>query len=77
MTKVSRQWNLEETANNRRRLHKRNPFNILRGKRDNTLIASMKEQQDAITRTPRKQERDLEVKILILEIGNAKDRTDD
>lgn len=52
VTKASRKWNLEEIHNNRRRiLHKRTPLNILKGIRDNTLTAFMKEQQGAMNRT--------------------------
>lgn len=36
--------------NRRRKLHKRIPFNILRGVRDNSLTASVKAQQGAIER---------------------------
>lgn len=42
--------------NRRRKLHKRNPVNTLWGIRDNTLTASMKEQQDAIKTTLKKKE---------------------
>ena len=77
MTEASRQWNLEETVNNKRKHHRRNLFKVLRGVRDDILTASMKEWEDVIERTLRKQERALENKILTLEIQKIEDDKDE
>lgn len=54
ITKASRKWNLEETVT--RKLYERNPFNILRNKKQH-IDCIHEKQQDATKRTLRKQEK--------------------